>query len=41
MKEVKYQYKNLPITCGGYVNGFLLHPQSENVLYIRTDIVGS
>lgn len=41
MKETLYQYKNLPIPGGGYVTGFMFHPEKENVLYIRTDIGGS
>ena len=41
MKQIKYTYKNLPIPGGGYVTGFLFHPERENLLYIRTDIGGS
>lgn len=41
MKEIAYHYENLPIPGGGYVTGFLFHPQKENILYIRTDIGGS
>lgn len=41
MKQLAYQYKNLPIPGGGYVTGFLFHPEKENLLYIRTDIGGS
>ena len=41
MKQIKYSYKNLPIPGGGYVTGFLFHPERENLLYIRTDIGGS
>ena len=41
MKKIAYEYKNLPIPGGGYVTGFLFHPQAENLLYIRTDIGGS
>lgn len=41
MKQIAYQYKNLPIPGGGYVTGFLFHPRKENILYIRTDIGGS
>ena len=40
MKETAYSYKNLPIPGGGYVTGFLFHPEKENILYIRTDIGG-
>lgn len=40
MKEIAYHYENLPIPGGGYVTGFLFHPQKENILYIRTDIGG-
>lgn len=41
MKQIAYQYKNLPIPGGGYVTGFLFHPRKEKLLYIRTDIGGS
>lgn len=40
MKEIAYHYENLPIPGGGYVTGFLFHPQKEKILYIRTDIGG-
>lgn len=41
MKEVAYRYGNLPIPGGGYVTGFMFHPNKEGVLYIRTDIGGT
>lgn len=31
MKETAYSYKNLPIPGGGYVTGFLFHPEKENI----------
>ena len=40
MKEIAYSYHNLPIPGGGYVTGFLFHPENKNILYIRTDIGG-
>ena len=40
MKNIEYEYRNLPIPGGGYVTGFLFDPDRKNVLYIRTDIGG-
>ena len=40
MKNIEYEYRNLPIPGGGYVTGFLFDPNREKVLYIRTDIGG-
>lgn len=41
MNHIPYQYHNLPIPGGGYVTGFLFHPNQENILYARTDIGGT
>lgn len=41
MKQVPYEYRNLPIPGGGYVTGFLYSEKERDVLYIRTDIGGT
>ena len=41
MKQIPYEYRNLPIPGGGYVTGFLYSEREKDVLYIRTDIGGT
>lgn len=41
MKQIPYEYRNLPIPGGGYVTGFLYSEKEQDVLYIRTDIGGT
>lgn len=41
MKQIPYEYRNLPIPGGGYVTGFLYSEKERDVLYIRTDIGGT
>lgn len=38
---MKYQYSNLPIPGGGFVTGFSYHPNTEHILYAKTDIGGT
>ena len=38
MRELSYQYKNLPIPGGGYVTGFIFHKKKKGLLYLRNDI---
>lgn len=38
--KIPYMYKNCPVPGGGYVTGFVFHPNFRNILYARTDIGG-
>lgn len=40
MKQIDYNYHNLPVPGGGYVTGFIFHPVERNLMYCRTDIGG-
>ncbi len=37
---MNYQYKSLSVPGGGFVTGFLFHPNQKDILYCRTDIGG-
>lgn len=36
-----YEWKSVPIVGGGFVDGFVLHPQDAKVRYCRTDMGGA
>lgn len=37
---MNYTYKSLSVPGGGFVTGFLFHPEEKDILYCRTDIGG-
>ena len=37
----QYQWKNVPIVGGGFVDGFILHPTNPDVRFCRTDMGGA
>lgn len=36
-----YEWKSVPIVGGGFVDGFILHPNNSVVRYCRTDMGGA
>ncbi len=40
LDDVRYTYKSLSVPGGGFVTGFVFHPNIPNILYARTDIGG-
>lgn len=38
---VPYEWKNVPIVGGGFVDGIIIHPTSPDVRYCRTDMGGA
>ena len=38
MKNIEYEYRNLPIPGGGYVTGFLFDQDREKVFLMKTGI---
>ncbi|WP_040949782.1 hypothetical protein [Gorillibacterium massiliense] len=37
----KYVYQSIPVPGGGFVTGFVFHPEVPDILYCRTDIGGT
>ena len=40
LDDIKYVYNSLSVPGGGFVTGFVFHPNCRNILYARTDIGG-
>lgn len=39
--EVPYEWSNVPIVGGGFVDGIVFHPTDRNVRFCRTDMGGN
>ncbi len=40
LADIRYKYNSLSVPGGGFVTGFVFHPNTKNILYARTDIGG-
>ena len=40
LDDVSYTYRSLSVPGGGFVTGFVFHPNKKDILYARTDIGG-
>jgi photosystem II stability/assembly factor-like uncharacterized protein len=40
-KTQPYTWSTIPFGGGGYIDGFLYHPKTPNLLYVRTDVGGT
>ena len=40
LDDIRYNYHSLSVPGGGFVTGFVFHPNIKNILYARTDIGG-